>query len=155
MRKTSTKITAWIPVVLWMLLIYFLSAQSAVESAGLSSKVTEMMLGLINQVVPAFGTGAVDYSYLNHVVRKLAHFFLYLVLGVLSARALRKNGITGWKPLALAVILCALYAVTDELHQVFVPGRSGQISDVILDTMGGLVGILLYYSRQGEKRYQS
>lgn len=74
---------------------FFLSAQSAAESSGLSSKVTELMLGLINKVVPAFSSGLVDYAYLNHVVRKLAHFLLYLVLGLLSARALRKNGITG------------------------------------------------------------
>ncbi|MGI6514711.1 MAG: VanZ family protein [Syntrophomonadaceae bacterium] len=155
MKKTSTKIAAWIPVILWMMLIFFLSAQSAAESSGLSSKVTELMLGLINKVVPAFSSGLVDYAYLNHVVRKLAHFLLYLVLGLLSARALRKNGITGGKQLVLAVIFCALYAVTDELHQMFVPGRSGQISDVVLDTMGGLAGVILYHSRQADKRNPS
>mgnify|MGYP003939114351 FL=1 len=138
-----------------MMLIFFLSAQSAVESSALSTKVTELILGLINRVVPAFSSSMTDYAYLNRVIRKLAHFLLYLVLGLLTTRALRKNGITGMKPLVLAVIICALYAVTDELHQMFVPGRSSQISDVILDTVGGLAGATLYHTRQGDKRYPS
>ena len=121
MKKTSSPIVAWVPVVLWMMLIFFLSAQSATESAGLSTKITQVFLGFINQVVPVFGSGAMDYSYLNHVVRKLAHFSLYMVLGILSARALQKNGMTGWKPLMVAVLICVMYAVTDELHQVSYP----------------------------------
>jgi len=155
MKKTLIIITAWIPVILWMMLIFFLSAQSGVESDGLSSKVTELMLGLINQVVPAFSSSMADYAYLNRAVRKLAHFLLYLALGLLSVQALRKNGFTGRKPLVLGVIICALYAVTDELHQTFVPGRSGQIGDVILDTVGGLAGAILYHSRQMDKRNPS
>ncbi|MGE5544823.1 MAG: VanZ family protein [Bacillota bacterium] len=143
MKKILSPIVAWVPVVLWMMLIFFFSSQSATESAGISMKITQAFLGFINQVVPVFGSGTIDYSYLNHVVRKLAHFSLYMVLGILSARALRKSGMTGWKPLIAAVLICVLYAVTDELHQVFVPGRSGQISDVFIDSMGGLVGIFL------------
>lgn len=150
MKRNSTVITTWIPVILWMILIFFLSAQPALESDRLSTKLTEIILGLVNQVVPVVGSGAVDYSYLNHVVRKLAHFLLYLILGVLSVRALRKNGLTGWKPLIMAVLICVLYAVTDELHQVFVPGRSGQISDVFIDSLGGLAGVVL--NNPGKRR---
>jgi len=144
MKRNSTVITTWIPVILWMILIFFLSAQPALESDRLSTKLTEIILGLVNQVVPVFGSGTIDYSYMNHVLRKLAHFSLYMVLGILSARALQKSGMTGWKPLMVAVLICVLYAVTDELHQVFVPGRSGQISDVFIDSMGGSVGIFLF-----------
>lgn len=149
MKKTTSQITPWIPVILWMILIFFLSAQSAYESNGLSTKFTQVILGFLGQVVPAFGSGAVDYSFFHHFVRKLTHFLLYLILGALSARALQKNGMSGWKPLVLAVLICAAYAATDELHQVFVPGRSGQISDVLLDSMGAMVGVVLYYPRYG------
>jgi VanZ family protein len=145
MKKLSPHIIAWFPVLLWMLLIFFLSAQSATESDGLSKGLTKIILAFFDRLVPAFGSGtAIDYLlYLDHFVRKLTHFLLYLVLGALAARALRKNAIIGWKPLVLAVLICALYAMTDEIHQIFVPGRSGQVGDVIIDSMGGLVGVAL------------
>lgn len=149
MKKSSPQIAAWIPVILWMMLIFFLSAQSGMESDGLSTNVTKVILAFVDRLVPVFGSGTgVDYlSYLNHFVRKLTHFLLYLVLGVLSARALRKNGMIGWKPLVLSALFCALYAMTDEMHQIFVPGRSCQAGDVFIDSMGGLVGVVLYYFR--------
>jgi len=44
----------------------------------------------------------------------------------------------------LAFVICVLYAISDETHQIFVPGRSAQISDVLIDSVGAIVGILMY-----------
>lgn len=76
------------------------------------------------------GLGTSDFA-----LRKLAHFTEYAVLGGLLARA-----VAGVAALALGIA----YAVTDEVHQTFVAGRSGSLRDVAIDGMGVLVGILLY-----------
>jgi VanZ family protein len=72
------------------------------------------------------------------ILRKLAHLAEYAVLGVLLDRALRRP------QLVIAVALASLYAVTDEVHQLFVEGRHGSPVDVGIDTLGALLGVLLW-----------
>ncbi len=69
------------------------------------------------------------------VLRKLAHLVEYAVLGALLYRALRRE--------PAAVALGSLYAVTDELHQAFVPGRQGHALDWVIDTVGVVAGVFL------------
>jgi VanZ family protein len=83
--------------------------------------------------VPSLGTGLGTWDL---VLRKLAHLSEYAFLGMLLARAVRR--------LALAVGLAAAYAVTDEIHQTFVQGRHGAPLDVAIDTVGALVGVLVW-----------
>ena len=78
----------------------------------------------------------------NHLVRKMAHFSAFAVLGVLWTGTFRNaKNFTLFKPLGL----CLLAAVTDETIQLFVTGRSGQLSDVWLDFSGALCGTLLFW----------
>jgi VanZ family protein len=83
--------------------------------------------------VPSLGT---DLGTWDTVLRKLAHLAEYAVLGALLARATRRAG--------TAVALAALYAVTDEVHQLFVEGRHGSPLDVGIDTLGAIAGILAW-----------
>ena len=83
--------------------------------------------------VPSLGTGLGTWDL---VLRKLAHLSEYAFLGLLLARAVRRP--------ALAVGLAAAYAVTDEIHQTFVQGRHGAPLDVAIDTLGALVGVLVW-----------
>ncbi|HEY1318422.1 MAG TPA: VanZ family protein [Gaiella sp.] len=83
--------------------------------------------------VPSLGTGLGTWDL---VLRKLAHVSEYALLGLLLARAVRRP--------ALAVVLAACYAVTDEIHQTFVEGRHGAPLDVAIDTAGALVGVLVW-----------
>ena len=101
--------TLWAPVVLWAGLIFAFSA------------------------IPGLSTGLGDWDL---VLRKLAHFGEYAVLGALLARALRFQ--------AAAAALGSLYAVTDELHQAFVGGRHGSPLDWALDTAGVVAGVVLW-----------
>lgn len=80
----------------------------------------------------------------NHMLRKGAHFFAYLVLGILMINGLSSSDIYGFKGIGLAILICILYAISDEVHQLFDPGRGGQVSDVILDSAGAIIGILGY-----------
>lgn len=80
---------------------------------------------------------------LHHFIRKNAHFFIYLILGVLVKYALNSSGINGFKAVGIGLVICVGYAFTDEIHQLVVPGRGGQLSDVVIDSCGAGLGILL------------
>ncbi|GAB6179470.1 VanZ family protein [Desulfotomaculum defluvii] len=143
-RVTNGKvILSWVFVVLWMVLIFTLSAQPAEQSNGLSKGLTAVIVETIQKVAPE---SDFDIGIFNHVVRKNAHFFAYLVLGVLLMNVFRKSGVKGLRGYGLALAICVLYAASDEVHQLFVPGRGGQIRDVLLDSTGALVGIGIYWS---------
>ena len=82
---------------------------------------------------------------LDHAVRKTAHFTEYAALGFVLVAWLRHTRRFERHAYWMALTAGALFACSDEWHQTFVPGRSGQLSDVLLDTTGCLFGILVYY----------
>lgn len=130
-------------VILWMAIIFFFSNQKADDSSKLSD-------GLIVKVANVFvdrdlsinEREAILEKYTT-IVRKTAHFGIYLVLGILVINFLCEYNI---KHIILAsIIVCLLYSITDEVHQLFIKGRSGEVRDVLIDTAGSLVGIYSYY----------
>lgn len=125
----SEAVMVLLPLI-WMGLIFYFSHQPAEQSAELSG-------GLVARLIEIF-----HLPFTEHFVRKAAHFTEYAVLGVLVFNAARVifSGRCPWA----ALLVCGLYSVTDEVHQLFVPGRSCQLSDMLLDTAGAAVGILLW-----------
>jgi VanZ like family len=115
--SSSRLLLLWLPVVLWAGLIF-----------GLSS-------------IPDLGTGLGTWDL---VLRKIAHFCEYAVLGALLLRALARE--------VLAVAAGIAYAATDELHQHFVAGRHAAVRDVAIDAAGVLAGVLLLQSRPWSAR---
>ena len=80
---------------------------------------------------------------LTKPIRKLAHFTIYASLGTwlyLCAGTFKGDN---KKKMLISLILAFIYACTDEFHQLFIPGRSGQFTDICVDTCGALLGILL------------
>lgn len=136
---------AWIAMLLWMMVIFGFSAQTAEESTAISS-------GLIRQVIetitPEFSemsaeeqTAIVDEW--KTVVRKTAHMAEYAVLGVLSWITMgfyfpRMR----WR-VGVAAGIGLLYAITDEVHQIFVPDRGPGVLDVFIDFAGVCIGIAI------------
>jgi len=135
------KIFSWITVILWITLIFYLSHQSATDSNKLSIGVTGGIVERVDNVSP---DNELDIGNFNHIVRKNAHFFIYLVLGVLVVNALRRSGVYIYKSIRLAFFICVLYSITDELHQLFVPDRGAQMEDMLIDSAGAIVGIGVY-----------
>ncbi|MFV8826431.1 VanZ family protein [Alkalihalobacterium sp. APHAB7] len=133
---------SWTAVIAWMALIFYLSHQPATVSSELSSEITEVIVQIIEIVAP---NTQFEFGNLNHLVRKNAHFFAYLVLGLLTINALRRSGSNGYRSMGVALVICILYAISDEVHQLFVPGRSGEVRDVLIDTAGASVGIGMYW----------
>ena len=130
-------------VILCMLIIFSFSSDNSIQSSKKSENV-------ILEISSLFGVKGhrKQQQMINKFfvpVRKCAHFFIYFVLGLSMISFLREFSIPVLKLLLLSIFLTFLYACSDEVHQLFVPGRSGQVSDVLLDTIGASVGVGLYY----------
>lgn len=139
------KLFSWVAVGLWMGLIFYLSHQPATESNQLSTSLTEIFLRAITASAPFVD---VDVPAVHHLIRKAAHFFAYFILGMLVYHALSGRGIARYRNFVVALGICILYAISDEVHQLFVAGRSGEVRDVFIDSVGASVGILVYVSMQ-------
>ena len=140
MIKKLFIVLSWVVVLLWMVFIFKLSSQPANESKELSSRVTEFVVETVEKVT----SKKFEVEDLGHIVRKNAHFFSYLIFGVLVMNAFRRLGAKGFKSCIHALIFSMLYAVSDEVHQAFVPGRGPQITDVLIDSLGVITGVLIY-----------
>ncbi|MGJ9385858.1 VanZ family protein [Salipaludibacillus sp. CF4.18] len=138
---TLNKTFSWTAAVSWMALIFYLSHQPATESSELSTGITEIIKSTVESIALNL---SFDISNFNYIVRKNAHFFAYLTLGILTLHALRKSGERSFRDATVASLIVILYAVSDEVHQLFIPGRSGEVGDVLIDSSGGIVGIGLY-----------
>ena len=81
-----------------------------------------------------------NYSF---IVRKAAHFTIYLILGLLVSIVLTQKCLNLKQIIIYTVLICMAYAVTDEIHQLVVSGRAGMFTDVLLDSAGVVAGVLL------------
>lgn len=81
----------------------------------------------------------------NKILRKNAHAFEYFILAILTSVLLFSFGMKGKSAIIYIMFICLFYAVTDEFHQSFVPGRTSLVSDVLIDFSGSLIGIAVFY----------
>ena len=123
MNKKAKIIISWALVIICMAVIFSLSAQTAGESSEVSGQLIFMMKLNISQ----------DF------IRTVAHFLEYTGLAVLIFNALYQT--FGYQRPFVTLIVSSLYAVSDEIHQLFVEGRAFQISDIVIDSLGAAGGI--------------
>lgn len=132
------KTISWILVILWAGLIFSFSNQTGSDSGGLSTRITEFILGIFNLELEA---GA--FNFCQFLVRKAAHFTEYAVFSVLIFNAVYNTFSLKIKYIALISFLCAaLYSISDEFHQLFIADRVGSPVDCIIDSCGALLGTL-------------
>ena len=130
-------------LVLWMGFIFSMSCENAEKSSNTSGQTIKVVLS----TVPEFEKQPEEVKVniieeLQFIVRKSAHFIGYMILGILaSCLILHYENIN--KKYLLAFLICVIYAISDEIHQLFVPGRAGQVRDVLIDSAGSLLGIIL------------
>lgn len=124
-----------------MILIFRFSMQDSSESSGVSSKFTDFIL---NKFVRDLSADE-KKNFLEtaeYIIRKLAHFSIYTVLGFCMSSAVgKRHFITSGN--LITVVIGFFYACSDELHQYFVSGRSCRFTDVIIDTSGVITGIII------------
>lgn len=133
------KIVLWALVICCMALIFHFSSQPADDSMDLSDGLLDKILAFFNINLPKATVG-----FLRVFIRKVAHFSVYALLGLLVYLLFKEGYLTKTKvAFSGAAVISALYAVSDELHQLFVDGRSGSAKDVALDSAGALCGIII------------
>lgn len=144
MSKFQRFFIYWLPLLVWMCVIY--TASSDQDSARHSSLYFEP---LMHWLFPSMSQ--VHIEQWHYAFRKCCHMTEFGVLAALAWWAIRqpkRNDRRPWRwdeaGLSLAIVL--LYAASDELHQVFIPSRTGQVSDVLVDVTGGAAGLLLLRS---------
>jgi len=140
------KYLKWIIVLAWLIIIFSFSSQPAVISDGNSKYVIKIfdLLGLnLNSM---WGDLA------NFIVRKIAHFLEYLILYILLFNAVYDK-LNFKKAIVISLLGVFLYACSDEIHQLFVPGRASRLRDVIIDTSGGALGALIEYIVSFQKNF--
>lgn len=130
-------------IVIWMAFIFFMSSQNSQESSNTSGSTIKVVLS----TVPKFNEQPEEVQEnvvenLQFITRKSAHFIAYMILGILAILLFLQYEQVNKKPL-FAFLLCVAYAISDEIHQLFVPGRAGQLRDVMIDSSGSLVGIVI------------
>ena len=126
---TAAKIICWALAAACMAAIFYFSSRTADES--------EQQSGFFAQLITKlFGIG----GFSDFIIRKLAHFTEFAGLGLLFAIALKVQ--TGKSKTPTAIICSSIYAATDEIHQIFVPGRACRVLDWGIDTCGAALGAL-------------
>ena len=135
-------------IVLWMMFIFHMSDQPAIVSAGQSGRLINMLINMpvIGSVVSPILTSSIG----EFVIRKSAHMFLYFILAILTFKLVYRkekdfNKKVIIKKLLISLVVVFIYACTDEFHQLFIPGRSGEFRDVMVDTVGGCIGLCIMW----------
>lgn len=150
MNNTKIKIIRyffWLLSVAIMVLIFSFSAQNATVSSSTSS-------GLIEKLLSIFYKDFKDISEaeklliiesLQHFVRKIAHFVIYAALGASLFCAVYTYNIKVVSKFFISLPISLIYAISDEIHQMYIPGRAGMIEDVILDFFGSIFGAIIVF----------
>lgn len=142
---------SWVLVIICMGIIFFLSAQNGEESSDLSGS---FVMALLNGLGIVIDEG---------VLRSIAHCLEFMGLSVLIFNAVYVTWFLKITPI-IAFLGTVFYAITDEIHQIFVPGRAFQISDILVDSTGALIGVIasfiilkviLYIMKRGNKNGNS
>ena len=146
MKKKRLRLLYFIPVILWMAVIFWFSSNNGDISSMQSGKVSYLMASAVDKAFRLDMSEAERVGFsesISYLVRKLAHFTEYLGILLDSLdRDLRIGKIVKLRYFLPAVIVFG-YAGTDELHQYFVPDRCCSFKDVLIDTAGGLTGIVI------------
>ena len=142
-------------------IIFVFSSQNGDTSGGISTRITERILEKSNRY------NALEEEQKNKVsnriekiIRKIAHFSIYamvgfLLMGLLSTYKLKNK----WR-IVITILIGILYAISDEFHQSFSPGRAPKVTDIYIDTLGIIFGMLIIllireiYHRYNTKKLQ-
>ncbi len=143
-RKTAFIVSLCL-VALWMLYIFSFSAAPAEVSTKDSSKVTEKVVRVYEKdydTLPEVKQKTV-FETVQSKVRKVAHFVLYCVLGMLVCVSCFLCSESDKLKYVIGFCICVLYGASDEIHQYFSPGRAALVKDVLIDSAGAAVGMAI------------
>lgn len=127
------KIKYFIPSFLFMIIIFMFSQQTGEKSSGISNQMVIWIQSNLHITISEF------------FIRKAAHMSEYALLTFTFLYGYTKNGFSLKKVFIFSIFSTFIYACSDELHQLFIGGRAGQFTDVLIDTAGGIVAIGIFW----------
>ena len=133
------KIITFILIIAWIILVFYFSNQNREKSSEVSGKVTEITAKTLNIQIEK----QEQKSKLENKIRKLTHYGLYTIGGILILTHINLYNISLKKKILLTQIIGIVYALIDEFHQTLVEGRSAEFRDVLIDYSGILTGIII------------
>ena len=125
-------------LVIWMLTVYCFSNQKGEISGNTSGKVIKAILNIFTKDI-----SDEQVQKLQLPIRKLAHFTIYAIGGVLAIILLNQYNIPLIQKIIYSQLIISIYAVLDEFHQSFIPERTASFFDVLIDSAGALTAIVL------------
>ncbi len=124
--------------------IFSFSNQNGVQSSGVSRKVTKILTNNIKKVqAMSKEEKEIFMNNAEKIIRKLAHFSIYTVVGFLMMALMSTYNAKTIIRVSISFGIGVIYAISDEIHQYFIPGRSGRVFDVMIDSFGVLTGICI------------
>lgn len=155
MKKIIFKILIWLPAIACAVVIFGFSGQNGENSGNLSRKAAGVIVDIADSVhlVDVRWNGRQELiDKIELPIRKAAHMTEYAVFAVLIYIALAFDGV-GWHLTKyISFIAAAVFACSDEFHQLFVPGRNGCVTDVLIDCIGILIGVIVCYIADRRKK---
>ena len=144
MKINVLRVILIILLLLQMWIIFGFSNQDGETSGSISRRITEIITKNINSIqsLPK-DEKEIKLKKIEHIVRKLAHFSIYTVIGFLLMSLMSTYKLKQKNRITISAVIGLLYAISDEIHQAFVPGRGPLVSDVFIDFSGVVVGILI------------
>ena len=144
------KLVKYLLVIIWMILIFYFSNQpannSSIQSKGVIIKSITAVTKIVNKNISEKELEKIIYI-TEKPVRKLAHIFLYFVLAILVTWLLKSYNLEYNQIFLYSIMICILYSFSDEIHQLFISGRSGSIIDVFIDNLGSYLGVFIINKR--------
>lgn len=132
-------------VIIWMSVIFGFSNQQGKESGNTSRKVCEVIVNIVDISDKYTEVQKEEIiKILEPVIRKIAHYTIYLVGGILIANSAYQFFNKEKKIILISTIIGVLYAISDEVHQLTVAGRSGRAIDIIIDSLGIMTGVEVF-----------
>lgn len=139
------KVLSTLLVVIWMFTIFGFSHQQGTGSSNTSKKVSMAIVNILdirNQMPEEQKEEIVQV--IEPIIRKLAHLTIYMIGGILLINCVYTYATENKIAILSSSIIGVIYAASDELHQLFVNGRSGRLIDVAIDSIGVFIGIAIY-----------
>lgn len=155
-----------LPMIVVMITIFIFSMAPAEKSANTSGGILALVVDLLEKMTHST-LSAETVDILHTLIRKCAHITEYGILGATVVFAFypeiyayvykKTGGLRSPLFIVIPLMVSAMYSTSDEIHQLFVPGRSGEVLDVFIDSCGAMIGILIMnaiYKRKGKHEMQ-
>ena len=144
--KAFKQMFPYILLSFWMILIFYFSSQQGSISTNVTNDFISNIIYFISNILN-IEIDTETFMEITHdifgPVRKCAHFTLFFILSLIVFSIANKSLKLSFKEKIIVTFLfCVFYACTDEIHQLFVPGRTGRLFDVFIDSLGVLTGII-------------